>query len=266
MKVEYLRHSGTDLDVVNAAKVSFSKESQWEYDTIMVPGFAEAIYPQHINPHLSQKDINLINYLARGTSTVEWENIVHDLIGAKDETFVREIVDDLIHKAVHWVPFSHNSITLRMAAPIPIRVHCFKHKIGFTESEESRRYISSTPELHIPEEFHTRPANVKQGSSDYVHGSSELYRREYKKICSKAIDLYEEMVNANVAPEEARYVLPQGVIVNWIWTGNLASYARYYNQRSDSHAQKDSQILAEEVRKIIEPLFPVSWAALTRRK
>jgi thymidylate synthase (FAD) len=54
--------------------------------------------------------------------------------------------------------------------------------------------------------------------------------------------------------------------VNWIWTGSLAAFARFYNQRVDPHAQKEIQDLAKEVGEIIEPLFPVSWNALVGAK
>jgi len=73
------------------------------------------------------------------------------------------------------------------------------------------------------------------------------------------------MLNAGVCPEQARFVLPQGVMVNWIWTGNLAAYARFYNLRTDPHAQREVRDLAEQVGQIIAPLFPDSWRALTER-
>ena len=163
----------------------------------------------------------------------------------------------------HWTPFAHTAIKLRMTAPVPIRTQCFKHKQGFTENEESRRYISSRPELYVPDHFREKPeGNVKQGSAGR-HIDSDFWQDQYKAKCEEAISLYEHMVLDGVCPEQARFVLPQGVEVTWIWTGNLAAFARFYNQRTDSHAQKEIQELAQQVGKIIEPLFPVSWAALT---
>lgn len=50
---------------------------------------------------------------------------------------------------------------------------------------------------------------------------------------------------------------------NWIWTGSLAAFARFYNQRTDPHAQKEIQDLATDVGKLIKPLFPVAWKHLT---
>ena len=72
------------------------------------------------------------------------------------------------------------------------------------------------------------------------------------------------MIQNKVCPEQARFVLPQGVEVNWVWTGSLYAYANFYNQRSDPHSQKEIQDLAEQVNQIIAPLFPVSWSALTQ--
>ena len=77
------------------------------------------------------------------------------------------------------------------------------------------------------------------------------------------IKLYEEMIEDGIAPEQARFCLPQGVQVQWIWTGSLAAFARFYKQRTDGHAQGEIQDLAHEVGELVAPLFPVSWRALT---
>lgn len=166
----------------------------------------------------------------------------------------------------HWTPFGHPAITLRMKAPVPIRTQCFKSKQGFIENEESRRYISCEPELFVPDSFRSSPdGSMKQGSGG-VHCRSEDWIEAYMNVCGDAMLVYKEMVEDGVAPEQARFVLPQGVMVNWIWTGSLAAYARFYNLRKDPHAQKEVQMLAESVNKIVEPLFPVSWKALTGDK
>src|SRR5699024_6945672 len=101
-----------------------------------------------------------------------------------------------------------------------------------------------------------------QGSGG-VHEESNAWRNRYIYICTEAITEYEYMIRDGVCPEQARFILPQGVQVNWIWTGNLASYARFYGLRNDSNSQIEIQQLAQMVGDIIKPLFPVSWAALT---
>ena len=70
------------------------------------------------------------------------------------------------------------------------------------------------------------------------------------------------MLEEGVAPEQARMVLPQSMYTEVIATGNLYAWANMYIQRSDSHAQKETQDLAKQIGEIIQPLYPVSWAAL----
>lgn len=228
IKVELLDHMGDDLACVNAAKVSFANESEWEWKTEYEGGV-----PVNDIPVLSAKDTKLIDYLAR-----------HD----------------------HWTPFAHTALKFRVAAPVPIRTQCFKHKIGLVENEESRRYISSTPEIFIPEFFREKPVgSIKQGSGE-EHPRSNIWLETYKAQVASAVSVYEALLSDGVCPEQARFVLPQGAIVNWIWTGNLVSFANFYNKRTDSNAQKEVQVVAELVGKEVEKIFPVSWKALTSSK
>ena len=78
-----------------------------------------------------------------------------------------------------------------------------------------------------------------------------------------ALRCYEDLIASNVAPEQARFALPQAMYTEWYWTGSLAAYARFYKQRIDEHAQWEIQQYAEAVGKVISPLFPVSWKQLT---
>lgn len=164
----------------------------------------------------------------------------------------------------HWTPFGHPQITLRVKAPVPIRTQCFKSKVGFVENEESRRYISTTPELFVPDAFRVKPdGSIKQGSGGQ-HKDSDYWVAEYRTQCLNAIEMYESMVRSNIAPEQARLVLPQGVMVNWIWTGSLAAYARFCKLRQDSHAQQEVKQVADEVDEMLKDLFPYCWKALMK--
>ena len=245
MKATYENHYLTDRDVANYARHSFAK---------LAENFTE------------EQNNNLIRFLARGIASGDWENLIEQFIvagGDVDKTALNELVVYCRKIPEHWIPFGHPHITLRMEAPVPIRTQCFKHKIGYVESEESRRYISSTPAFYIPDVFREAAASVKQGSGK-AHKDSDFWKHRYAVACAKAIQLYEDMIQTGICPEQARFALPQGCEVNWVWTGSLYAYANFYNQRSDSHAQKEIQDLAGEVNKIIAPLYPVSWAALTQ--
>lgn len=162
----------------------------------------------------------------------------------------------------HWTPFAHAFVTLRFKAPIAIHAQCVKHQVGFAMNTVSRRYVSDEPELFIPE-FRLAPeGSIKQGSGD-IHPGNEHLQDVYTKYCNMMVDAYVDMIDIKVAPEQARFILPQGVMTEWVWSGSLQAWARFYNQRSDSHAQQEIQYLAHEVDKIVGTLFPVSWEALT---
>ena len=72
------------------------------------------------------------------------------------------------------------------------------------------------------------------------------------------------MIADGVAPEQARMILPQSMMTEWIWTGSLLAYARFYNLRSKPDAQKEIQIIADKVDKIMSVLYSVSWNALCK--
>lgn len=242
MQALYLNHYLTDTDVANYARQSFAK---------LAENFTD------------EQNANLIKFLARGMATKDWDSLV-DEIGINNSLEERKALATYLRNIPeHWVPFGHPHITLRMNAPVPIRVQCFKHKVGFVESEESRRYISTTPTIYVPEHFRQAAPSVKQGSAG-IHPDSELIKEAYVSHCEEAIRLYEQMISDGVCPEQARFALPQGCEVNWVWTGSLYAFANFYNQRSDSHAQKEIQELAEQVNQIIAPLYPVAWSALTQ--
>ena len=256
---QYLDHLGTDLTVVNAARASFGKESQW----------ADAE-----TRTLKTDDARLIRYLATGYRTKEWDELLDEitktasaLIGYNER---REKLTDLLHtykrRAQHWAPFAHPQVRLRMTVPIFVARQLAKHQHGGVWSEESRRYISSAPDFWFPEKWHDRPQDVKQGSGSALEGYAAMCADSYSTeavVC--AHKNYVRMLEAGVAPEEARMVLPQNTMTTVVWTGSLLFWARVYNQRSDSHAQRaGTQEFAQKLGEIMEPLYPVSWAALTR--
>lgn len=241
MKAIYENHYLTDMDVANYARQSFAD---------LADKFTE------------NQNHKLIQFLARGMASGDWETLINKMMNLANSQEAREMATYMRKIPEHWVPFGHPHITLRMSAPIPIRVQCFKHKIGFVESEESRRYISSAPVVYMPDTFRCAAASVKQGSGG-MHPESDYWLERYKRSTKDAINLYEKMIAEGVCAEQARFVLPQGCEVNWVWTGSLYAFANVFNLRTDPHAQLEIQELAKEIGAIIAPLYPVSWAALT---
>jgi thymidylate synthase (FAD) len=206
--VELLEVFGSDLTVVNAARVSFNKESN-EFTT---------------------KDAGLVKYLAK-----------HD----------------------HISPFFHPQIRFRIKMPIFVAREWFRHTIGFARNEVSRRYVDSEPEVWIPTEFRERDANLKQGSKMEAIANNEIIVEVYEKAVQSALYVYNTLLEAKVAPELARAVLPQSMYTEFVETGSLAAYARLCGLRLDPHAQKEIRDFAQAVSDLLKPKFPNSWAALS---
>jgi len=179
------------------------------------------------------------------------------------DDFLSERDEKLIHylaRENHWSPFAHPQVRFRVKAPIFVRTQLFKSKVGLTENEVSRRYVDDEPEFYEPEVWRGRPdKSIKQGSGKDIECPYAQRDTNFQTL-----ELYHFLIGENVAPEMARMVLPQSTYTEWIWTGSLAAFARVYRQRSDPHAQWEAQQYAHALDKIIAPLFPVSWEALTK--
>ena len=244
IKVEYIAHMGSDLSVVNAARTSFDKTSSLdEYG------------------YLKQADVSLINFLARGYKTQEWDELAEQFLAAENKAVVQELLRQYKSSAVHFAPFCHASITLRLDIPVFVARQLVKHQIGMTWSEVSRRYVSDEPLFWFPEVWHTRPENVKQGSGEAAV-NQQLVQFCASEAVENSLEAYKALLSVGVAPEEARIVLPLNHMTTVVWTGTLLAWTRVCNQRLDPHAQGATQEAAKGIQDIIKPLFPVSWDAL----
>ena len=225
--VELLDWCGDDLSVVNAARVSFSKRSRWsnvgEYEH--AGGELE----------LPEKDAKLIKYLAK-------------------------------HK--HKSPFNHCFMSFRVKAPIFVARQLVKHEY-LPWNEVSRRYVTEEPEFYFPEVWRKAADNVKQGSSEEavtilrMRGFTEqTVENGVSHVVEHAFLTYAEMLEAGVCPEQARMVLPQNTMTEWIWSGTLFAFAKMCKLRLEPHTQKETQEIARMIDGEAKMQYPVSWVAL----
>ena len=209
IKVEMIDKMGSDLSVVNAARVSYAK----------------------IKEEFEDKDAKLISFLA---------------------------------KHGHWSPFAHASISFRIRAPVFVARQLVKHQVGLSWNEVSRRYVSYEPELYKIDEWRGKPVNSKQGSSGTIK-LSELAEVTYSEMMDGLKILYNQLLSEGVAPEQARAVLPQSMMTEWIWSGTLYAFARVCDLRCKPDVQKETREVAEYIDSYSIYHFPVSWKALRPR-
>jgi thymidylate synthase (FAD) len=172
----------------------------------------------------------------------------------------------------HWSPFSHPKATFRLRLPIFLARQWEKHRIGvvrgyeiYDHNEISRRYVSSEPEFFTPHKWRKKPTkSKKQGSNGPLDSETqEEISKKYEEFINTTSKFYNELLNDyNVAPEQARIVLPQSMMTEWIETGSLSYWARLCSLRLDSHAQREIQTLANTISTAMGRLFPISWEAL----
>lgn len=185
----------------------------------------------------------------------------------------KEKFDEQDAKLIHYLathkhesPFFHPQIQFRLTAPIFVARQWFRHEVGFSRNEISRRYVDHAPTFFEPDTWRRRPnASIKQGSgSDLPEHEDFIAGCEYADALIKAERTYDGLLALGVAPEQARMILPQSMNTSWIETASLMAYARLCNLRIEPHAQLEIRQLAEQVAEQIEPLFPISWPELTR--
>lgn len=239
MQVELIESWGTDLTPVNAARVSLGKESDWEYGSELVYTQVDQTTVRVNTAKLSAKDTKLVHYLAK-------------------------------HK--HTSCFEHQGATLRLKVPIFIARQIQRHRT-FSYNEISRRYVDNLPEFFWPEKWRAKANNVKQGSSmdEVVETMLRPVSDDYwppQKVADEFIkyvnDLYSDMLDANIAPELARMILPQNMYTEFYMSGNLRAFSHFLQLRLDGHAQLEVQQVAQQVQALLDPLWPVSMNALMK--
>ena len=213
MDVELVDHMGSDLSVVNAARVSFGKRKE----------------------EFTEGDKKLIGFLA---------------------------------KHGHWSPFGHCSLQFHIKAPVFVARQLVKHQIGLTWNEISRRYVDYEPEFYEVDKWRGRAEDKKQGSDE--ENTIEWVNRSQRTSALKtqveniALKNYNIMLEAGVAPEQARMILPQSMMTEWYWSGTLYAFARVCNLRCAPDAQYETRMVADIINRESNKMFPVSWSALRK--
>ena len=227
-------HMGTDLSVVNAARVSFGKNSDWDYtDWRDSDDYAR-------EKVLSKGDTKLIHYLAE-------------------------------HK--HMSPFGHAFASFHVKAPIFVARQLVKHKF-LRWNEISRRYVDTQPEFYVPDAWRGRAKDKKQGSDGVIEEATHILysNNEFYGCIDKTdpyyqcLQSYEGLLRLGVCPEQARMVLPQSTMTEWYWSGSLDAFADMCNLRCTGDTQYETRLVANQICDSMKKLFPVSWFALRLEK
>ena len=218
--VEYVQHMGSDLTVVNSARVSFGKHKE----------------------QLDEKDKKLINYLIkhRHTSTLE-----------------------------------HCSVTFRFKVPLFVRSQHHRHRT-WSYNEISRRYTDFNIQFYEPETFRTQHKSNRQASDEASKINPKVYSPEHQTEVSadwvikhhhkRALQLFDELLEAGICREQARGVLPQNMYTEYYGTVNLNNLLKFIDLRTHAGAQLEIQKVASACKEIASHLFPLTIMAYDKIK
>ena len=173
-------------------------------------------------------------------------------------------------RARHGSPFEHSTFTFRVGAPIFVFREFMRHRV-FSYNEESARYRQLEPVFYVPAPDRPLVQEGKPGAYEYVPGSAEqvdLVARATRTACAQAYEAYVTMLDAGVAREVARGVLPVATYSSMYVTGNARAYLGFLSLRTTrpgstfpSYPQREIEMVAEQIEEHVARLMPVTHAA-----
>jgi thymidylate synthase (FAD) len=228
---------------------------------------------------MTQITTTYIDHCGSDLTTV---NAARVSFGKHSGRYTKEQNDKLIRylaKHKHLSPFGHAFASFHVKAPIFVARQLVKHKF-LRWNEISRRYVDDEPEFYVPEVWRGKSADKKQGSEgavdlDGLNAVGGAFHGDFgegtlaERIAWKSEDdfeVYDLLLKAGVAPEQARMVLPQSTMTEWYWSGSLDAFASMCKLRCASDTQYESRIVANQISEKMQELFPVSWTALMEQE
>ena len=163
----------------------------------------------------------------------------------------------------HASPFEHSVFRFHVRCPIFVAREWFRHRWG-SFNEFSMRYAKATDEFYVPEPEDVRSQVGKPGAYTFETVEPELAaetRDAMHEVYEQAFATYERLVEAGVAREVARSVLPVGAYTEFYWTVNARSLMNFVSLRASETAQREIRRYAESVERFLEQQMPVTYAA-----
>lgn len=177
--------------------------------------------------------------------------------GLKGETADTKLLQYLIGQR-HTSPLEQASITYEIRMPIFVMRQFVRHRT-LRLNEESARYTEMRDDFYIPDFDEWRLQN-KSGNKQGSHGVSEdgsFFTREVERLCKDAYELYQDMIKSGIAKEQARIILPVNLMTAITVNVDLHNLMHFLGLRTDSHAQKEIQVLANAMEEQFISLYPV---------
>jgi thymidylate synthase (FAD) len=163
----------------------------------------------------------------------------------------------------HGTPFEHNAFRFHIRCPIFVAREWFRHRVG-SFNEFSMRYARATDDFYVPEPEDVRSQVGKPGAYSFEPVDPELAERtreELREVYQHAYATYERLVEAGVARELARAVMPVGAYTEFFWTVNARALMNFLSLRAAEAAQREIRRYAEACETFFADAMPITYAA-----
>jgi thymidylate synthase (FAD) len=163
----------------------------------------------------------------------------------------------------HGTPFEHNSFRFHIRCPIFVAREWFRHRVG-SFNEFSMRYARATDDFYVPEAEDVRSQVGKPGAYSFEPVDPELAeqtREDLREVYEHAYATYERLVEAGVARELARCVMPVGAYTEFFWTVNARALMNFVSLRAAETAQREIRRYAEACETFFAERMPITHAA-----
>ena len=164
----------------------------------------------------------------------------------------------------HWSVFEQATMTLEIETTRGIAAQILRHR-SFTFQEFSQRYADTnliTENIPVPE-LRRQDTKNRQNSTDDLDDAVKLqFQSEIAEHFAASNALYKRLLEAGVAKECARFVLPLATPTRLYMTGSVRSWAHYINLRSANGTQKEHMVIADQCKQVFKEQFPTVAEAL----
>jgi len=210
--------------------------------------------------------VRLVDHMGSDLSVVRSARVSYDAEWrtGEDDGKDAKLIDYLVRNR-HTSPLESVVFTFEVKAPIFVLRQWHRHRT-WSFNEVSARYTELPEEFYVPEidQITTQSSSNKQMRTDEANPHAFYIRKKMEWHCQSAFALYREFIADGCPRELARSVLPVATYSHMFATVDLHNLAHFLKLRLHEHAQYEIRVYAEAMLQLIEPIVPVTVAALRK--
>jgi thymidylate synthase (FAD) len=184
-----------------------------------------------------------------------------DKMDERSERLVRRLLRDK-----HGTPFEDVALKFDIKAPIAVVREFHRHRVPWSYSEKSLRYVEADAEFYVPDADHVR-RQVGDSSLSYTYERIDDEalvldtRAMMESVYRSCMESYREMIERGVAKELARMVLPVGLFTQMKARTNLRGLMHFLSLRNHPAAMREIREIAEAMEELVTPVVPIAMSA-----